>query len=312
MNPRTKWLLVGCVAVFGLYFADAAYRSWIEQPTQELNARFDALTEELRETKDTQLMAQKLGKRLDDYAARALPYDPQLARSLYQEWLLNVVERHQLAAASVDPGQPVPVEVRSRTKRGKRERLGYRIAYTLRGQATLAKLAGFLDDFRQAGHLHKIRTLSLNPTGKEGVLDANFSIEVLSLEAAPSKDQLSDWRLVSDVPLESEPTRGHDFVHRNLFARGFARALYEVQLKAITFDRNGQPQAWFRTAAGDKTSTLNVGEQVPVALHDIAVVEILPGRVLVNVNQVPYWLELGQTLGDLMVAEDRTHALSID
>ncbi len=308
MNPRTKWLLVGCVAVFGLYFTDLFYRQMLEQPSQLLTSRLDALTVEVQQAKDDQLMAQKIGKRLQEYGARALPYDPQLARSLYQEWLLNVVERHQLEAASVDAGQPLPVDVRSRTKKGKRERIGHRIAYTLRGQATLARLASFLADFRQAGHLHKIRSLTLNPTGKEGVLDANFSIEVLSLDAAPHKDILSEWQLVS-APNASTDI-GNDLVHRNLFARGFARTLYEIELKAITFNRTGQAQAWFRVAADNQTKTLAVGEQIPVTLHEISVVEILPNKVLVNVNQVPLWLKLGQTIGDVIAVKDQTDVLT--
>jgi hypothetical protein len=163
MTPRTKWLLIAGLAVFGLYGVDSLYRTWIEQPGQQLNARLDAVTRSIAETKSDQLAAQKLGKRLDAYAARALPDNAPLARSLYQEWLLNLVEKHQFVSTAVDAAQPVPIEIRSRTKKGKRIRVGHRIAYSLRGQASLAKFAAFLQDFRSAGHLHKIRSLSLNP-----------------------------------------------------------------------------------------------------------------------------------------------------
>lgn len=302
MNTRTKWLAIGGLLVILFYAGDTLYRSWIETPTQQLTADLDALSGTLRETQDQQMLAQKASKRLDDYAARALPYSPQMARSAYQEWLLTEVEKHGLQSASVDAAQPVAVEIKSRTKKGKRQAIGYRIGYSLRAQATLAKLSQFLAAFRSAGHLHKIRSLSLNPTGKEGQLDVNLSIEVLGLDASPNKDVLSQWQLASDArPAADGPEK---FVQRNLFARGFAKALEEVQLNAITVDRYGAAQAWFRLDSRGTTETVGVGQQLPVPLYDISVAEILPGKVLVHFNQTPYWLTLGQSIAQ--VANERT------
>ena len=297
MTKRTHWLMLAGLAVLGFYLADSLYRNWIEQPSQQLNARFDAVSAGIRETKDEQLIAQKAASRLESYAARALPYDPQLARSLYQEWLLGLIAKHALKSASVDAGQPVPVELKSRTKKGKRETIGHRIAFSLRSQASLGKVADFLNDFRQAAHLHKIRSVALNPTGNEGNLDVNLSIEVLSVNNAPSKDQLSDWQLCET--LRPSPASYEGLVHRNLFARGFAKALYEIELKAITFDRNGKSQAWFRVDGQGTTKTMAVGEHVPVPLHDISIEEIQPNKVLVRVNQMPYWISLGQSIGQV-------------
>lgn len=302
MNTRTKWLAIGGLLVILFYAGDTLYRSWIEKPTQQLTAERDALSDTLRETQDQQMLAQKASKRLDDYAARALPYSPQLARSAYQEWLLTEVEKHGLRSASVDAAQPVAVAIKSRTKKGKREAIGYRIGYSVRAQATLAKLSQFLEAFRNAGHLHKIRSLALNPTGKEGLLDVNLSIEVLGLDASPNKDTLSQWQLASDArPATEGPEK---FVQRNLFARGFAKALEEIQLSAITIDRHGAAQAWFRLDSRGTTETVGVGQQIPVALYDISVAEILPGKVLVHFNETPYWLTLGQSIAQ--VANERS------
>ncbi len=297
MNPRIKWLVVAAAAVFGLYFLDTTYRSWIEQPTQVANSQLDSIAEKLRKSKEDQLLAQKQSKRLEAYAARSLPSDPQLARSLYQEWLLNLVETHQLTSASVDPSLPTPIEISSRTKKGKKQLIGHRMNYSVRGQANLSKLAGFLDAFRKAGHLHKIRSLTLNPIGNEGRLDANLAIEVLCLEASANKNQLSDWQMDDEAAQalgSFEP-----FVRRNLFARGFAKALFDIELKAITQNRQGRSEAWFRIDGRGTTKTVAAGAQVPVALHDISVVEVLPDKVLLNVNQDIHWIKLGQTVGEV-------------
>ena len=88
-------------------------------------------------------------------------------------------------------------------------------------------------------------------------------------------------------------------MRRNLFARGFAKALYEIELKAITSNREGIAQAWFRIDARGTTKTVAAGNQLPIALHDISVLEVLNNQVLVRVNDEPYWLHLGQTIGQV-------------
>ncbi|MCR9293856.1 MAG: hypothetical protein NXI32_14110 [bacterium] len=308
MTNRTKWLLLGCVAVFGLYLADNLYRSWVEEPIAQLTTRVEGLSDDLQKTNADQLVAQKVGKRLEIYGQRALPYDAQLARSVYQEWLLSLVDKHRLESAAVDPGRPVPVEIRSRTNRGKRELIGHFIAYSLRGQATLSQIEKLLKEFRLAGHLHKIRSLSLNPTGNEGQLDLNLAIEVLSLGVAAKKDELSNWKLVTDEGSSSSPDKPSELVQRNLFARGYSKSLNEITLKAITSDKAGRRQAWFSLKSGGRSVAVAINEKLPVTLHEITVAEILPGQVLVSVNANPLWIELGQSIGGQLSTHDSESA----
>ena len=68
MTPRTKWLLIGGAAVFSLYMVDSLYRTWVEQPSLQLNAELDAKTEKISDSQGDQLLAQKVGKRLEQYA----------------------------------------------------------------------------------------------------------------------------------------------------------------------------------------------------------------------------------------------------
>jgi hypothetical protein len=293
-----KWLLAACAGVFGLYMIDALYRNWIEQPQTELNRRIETLSNDLTESKQQQLQSQKTGRRLAEYSARALPSDPMLARSSYQEWLLELVDQHKFAATSVDASQPVPLEIKSRTKKGKRIRIGHRIDYSLRGQASLAKLAEFLDQFRKAGHLHKIRSLTLNPIGSEGRLDVNLSIQVLSMESSMNESDVGDWTMFSEAQESLKPAAA--LVRRNPFARGFAKALNDVQLRAITTNREGIIEAWFAADARGSIKKVPAGSNIPLALHEITVVEILRDRVLVNVNQEPQWIQMGESIGDAM------------
>lgn len=302
MNPRTKWLIAGGAIVFGLYAIDSLYRSWIEEPEKQLTARLDDLTSDIQKTKDQQLQAQRAGKRYDDYLARALPGDPQLARSLYQKWLLTQIERFEITSSSVDASQPSTIELRSRTKKGKRDRIGYRIDFSLRGQASLSKLAGFLDEFRNSGMLHKLTSVTLNPIGNEGRLDVSLSIQVLSLDGATNDKELTQWRVLPEVI--AERSSNNTFVKRNLFARGFANALYDVSLKAITVNRKGESEAWFTVDNKGTVAKIQAGNNVPVALHEIAVVALETDRAQINVNQDLHWIKLGESVGKVTAPKE--------
>jgi hypothetical protein len=301
MTPTMKWLLIACGGVFGMYGLDRLYQGWIEQPKQEINSELDRLTKDIQESKQLQFASQKAGKRLEEYAHRALPSDPVLARSLYQEWLLGLLDQYQIKSASVDASQPSAVEIKSRTKRGKRERIGYRIDYSVRGQATLSKLSALLDAFRRASHLQKIRSVSLNPIGNDGRLDVNLSIQVLCLDKAVQSEQLSDWELTDDAAGGLAPTTA--LVQRNPFAKGFARALQDLELKAITVNRQGVTQAWFSTDGRGTVQKVPAGESIPNPLHEVFVAQIESDRVLVKFNDSEHWIRLGQSVGQIVAPQ---------
>lgn len=298
MTPRLKWLLMAGGAVFGLFGIDSLYRSWIETPQTELSQRIDTLTGEISESKQQQMQSQKIGRRMAEYSARALPNDPMLARSSYQEWLLKLVDQHKFISTSVDASQPVPLEIRSRTKKGKRVRIGHRIDYSLRGQGSLRQFSEFMDQFRRAGHLHKVRSFTLNPISNEGRLDINLSIQVLSMESSTNESDVGDWTMLPEAQESLKPATL--LVRRNPFARGFAKALNDVQLRAITTNRDGIVEAWFATDGQGSIRKVPAGNSVPLALHDITVVEILRDKVLVHVNQDPQWIQMGESIGEVV------------
>ena len=116
-----------------------------------------------------------------------------------------------------------------------------------------------------------------------------------------NEDTLGNWQILDDESVAKSTYE--ELVRRNLFARGFAKALYEIELKAITSNREGIAQAWFRIDARGTTKTVSAGNQLPVALHDISVLEILNNQVLVRVNDEPHWIHLGQSIGQAVFAQ---------
>lgn len=298
MNRRTL-VLAGAAALIGvLYFLDAGYRSWIEEPTQRLENQQSALQKELGDLQAEQVAGRRLANQLDDYTARALPYDPNLARSQYREWLLQLVERHEMKSASVNAEAPQPIEIRGRIDRRERRRVGHTIRFTLRTRTSLPRLVDFLYEFHQSAQLHKIQSFSLNPVGNGSELDLTLVIEALCLEATERADTLSDWVRREDA----EPSRSEYelLVQRNVFARGFSESLAQIRLGAITQDRKGALQAWFAVGSPAETQIVGSGETLDLPLHSVEVQRIEADRVEIAVDELSISLKLGQTLGDVL------------
>lgn len=113
-----------------------------------------------------------------------------------------------------------------------------------------------------------------------------------------NESDVGDWTMLSEAQESLKPAAA--LVRRNPFARGFAKALNDVQLRAITTNREGIIEAWFAADARGSIKKVPAGSNIPLALHEITVVEILRDKVLVNVNQEPQWIQMGESIGDAM------------
>jgi len=297
MNRRTGLLLAAAGSIGLLYGVDSGYRGLIEEPRGRYEQELERLDQELGDAESSQVEGRRLVKKLDEYAERSLPFQPELARSRYQEWLLGLVAKHSLQAAAVDAETPREVDVRSRTSRSKRRRVGYRIGYSLRAKASMQQVTDFFYDFHHSAQLHKIVDFSLTPLSDGTQLDLNLSIETLTLEASDREGELSSWVRTAT----SYPARGEfdAMVQRNIFAKGFSKMLAEIRLSAVTEDRVGQAQAWFAVGPQRTTQRLRVGQNLDLPLHSVRVLAIEQGQVQLSVNEQECWLKLGQSLGDL-------------
>jgi hypothetical protein len=149
--------------------------------------------------------------------------------------------------------------------------------------------------------LQKIRSVSLNPIGNDGRLDVSLSIQVLCLDKAVNEKELSQWELTTEAIGELKPPTM--LVQRNPFAKGFARALQDLELKAITVNRQGVTEAWFSTSARGRVEKVPAGQSIPNHLHDVFVAQIESDRVLVRLTDSEYWVRLGQSVGQVVAPE---------
>jgi hypothetical protein len=152
--------------------------------------------------------------------------------------------------------------------------------------------------------------VSLNPIGNDGRLDVNLSIQVLCLDKAVHSEELSDWELTFEADTALVPPT--TLVQRNPFAKGFARALQDLELKAITVNREGITQAWFAMDARGTIQKVPAGVSIPSNLHDVFVVQIESDRVLVRLAETEHWIRLGQSVGQVVSPQVRQEQKSVD
>lgn len=298
MNTRTKWLLAGVGVLALLYVGDYVYRTYIEEPSRNATVALEKLDKQLQDAADSQLIAKKISQKMEGFAGRALPYNPDVARSLYQDWLLKLMERHEMAGISIDASAPVPIEIKSRTTKKKNRLIGYRISYSVHGKTSLPKWVNWVRDFESSGHLHKIKSLTLVPLGNGNEIDANLTIEAVSLQAAEREDQLTQW--IRNPQQEPSASVLASFVQRNIFARGFSKTLAAIRLQALTFNRRGEGEAWFDVGEGKSTQIINLGQKLDIPIHDIVLLSVAGDVAKLKVNGAVIELAIGQTLGQVM------------
>jgi hypothetical protein len=304
MNPRTKWLLAGVGVLVVLYVGDYVYRTYIEEPTRKANAALDRLDKQLQDAADSQLIAKKISQKMESYAGRSLPFEPDVARSLYQDWLLKLMEQHKMTGISIDASAPVPIEIKSRTNKKKNRLIGYRISYAVHGKTSLPQWVNFVRDFESAGHLHKLKSLTLVPLGNGNEIDANMTVEAVSLQAAEREDQLTQW--VRDPQQEPSASSLASLVQRNIFARGFSKTLAAVRLQALTYNRRGEGEAWFDIGEGKATQIISLGQKLEMPIHEIVLIGVQGDIAKLRVNGTELDLAIGQTIGQVMEPTSNT------
>ena len=279
MNQRTLYLLILMGIVFAAWFGDMAYRGLIEEPAEMRRKELARIESSLKAAKKTIVDTANAMDQLELLERISLPYNPELARSAYQDWLLDLVQSAELTGASVDAAQPISVKIKDRATKANKE-IFLRYTFALRARGSLQQVVLFLFDFYQGGHLHKINTISLMPIGGGREVDLNVTIEALGLTRCDRESGLSVDRFQRLA--ESEFNDYQMIARRNLFARNGASALRDVILEAITIS-DGTAQAWFKNEEGEVVM-LSRGDFLEIAAHRIEIIDIVGDIVLLDLD----------------------------
>ncbi len=169
MNPREKTLasLIGLLLLLLVsYFVYQNVSSAVERRQSTIGALQRELDKQERATRQ----GSQASKTLQALQLRSLPKEREQARSLYQQWLLDRVDR-------VGFREPT-VRATDRTIRG---RFYDQLSFQVDAEATLEQVVQFLHEFYSTDDLHRIQLLTLQPIKGTQDLDLILWIEALIL-----------------------------------------------------------------------------------------------------------------------------------
>jgi hypothetical protein len=129
--------------------------------------------------------------RLTDLRRRSLPSDPLRAETDYLHWLWELGE-----ARLANFKETSPTTVRPYKKKYQE------LTINVSGHGSLSDLIEFLYAFHRAGHVHRIRRLTIKPASDSSDLTFTFLIQALSLPDADRSDKLFD---IAKCPEDQRP-----------------------------------------------------------------------------------------------------------
>lgn len=284
MNKYRKHIMLAVLGAMVLfYFSESILHSTLEAPFQDRQDRIERLRKDIDVRESDLKKARDTGKRLDLLKSQSLPANAEIARSLYQAWLIELANYVKLSNPTVDAGEPA-------NRRG----LYQVISFSIRGRGDLAQLIRLLYEFYNAGHLHLLRSLTLTPLKGSDQLDISLSGEALVLPDATRKDRLATGRVNR---LAYEKLDDYDvIVRRNLFgAAGASDATDYTYLTAVNYV-DGKPEAWFDVRTEGKLLKLRKGQRLEVGPFAATIASIDDTDILLEADGELWLLSVGENL----------------
>lgn len=238
-QKHRQYILGGIFALLLLYFGgEWAWQKAVRQPIEDRQTKAERLQREIEKRKLELKRIRKAAQELALWQSQSLPSNSEIARSLYQAWLWELVGHVGLDNPNV--------EVREAAGRKGSYLV---IAASIGGRGTLEQITQLLYEFYRAGHLHQMRSLILTPL-KEGRINLAAEIEALVLPGADREDRLTT--LPSDRLAGQRLEDYRVIAQRDLFGTGsLADPIEHTLLTAVSYV-NGVPEAWFSVRSGDR------------------------------------------------------------
>ena len=277
-------LLLGVLAIFGLLnVGDWVLNTAIQGPLQDRRDRAEALQEGIEKRQALLKATRKAGQQISEWKKRSLPANSEVARSLYRSWLHGHVTECGLSNAVVDSGSPSP-------RRG----LYTSLPFSVRGRGTLDQFTRLMFCVTDAGHLHRVKDISLTPSG-DGAFDISLSIEALIVAGTKRTDRLATTK---GGILASESAEAYAVISReNLFGIGYRDPLASTYVTAITW-KNGKPLVWISDELTDTVQKLGIGEELKVETFCGTIVAATDEEVAFEVGSRQLIVELGESLAE--------------
>ncbi|MEZ6129606.1 MAG: hypothetical protein R3C59_13065 [Planctomycetaceae bacterium] len=286
MKVNRQQVLLGVLILMAvLRVGDFVLSSMIQGPLQELRGDNSELQETIEKQEKLLAEARTAGQQIEAWQQRSLPFDTETARSLYRNWLLDIVRQARLRSATVDSGTPA-----------NRYGLYRAMPFNVQARGTLREITSALFQFESAGLLHRIVNLRITPVAQSGQFDLALGVEGLML---PQTQRTSLPKGKSQL-LASTQERDYEVIARdNLFGIGINHQdpMSLTILSGITY-RNAQPTAWITEQITDSVHQVSAGDEFQTdALHG-QILHVDEKSITFKSGEFLYTMQIGHSFAE--------------
>jgi hypothetical protein len=295
MTKREK-MLAGTVGlmVFAMFGSSllTRYRDTVEENRTLLRD----IEQQLSQARTAKLRGQRAVTKLRRWQKQSLPTNPDIANSLYEDWLQKKLTEAGLKVNDIKS---------STSLRGANDRT-QEFRYIVAATGEASALVKFLASFYKAGHLQRISQASLTPAKEGGGLAISMTVDALSMRDSPRADKLSE--LDSNAALPSVEELQAAISKRNLFsaspekkpdamaARHQPNEADQAFVSSMTQGESGW-QMSVRLGDSGRMLYFRAGDAIQIGTFKAKVSEINGRRVIVEKDGSPMQVFLGQNLG---------------
>ena len=299
MNDREKILAVAVASLVAMWGASQGWGKYQTALEKNLNAQRN-VAQELSTARTATARGRRAQQKLRKWQRQSLPTDPDIAKSLYQDWL-----QQQLTEAGLKVK-----ELNIRSPRS--SSTSYRqFTFVVNASGKLEQLTDFLYRFYKARHLHRISQADLSPAEDRKSLKISLTVDALSLPEAKRSDQLAEGSL--EAFQQSLDQFRDSIVGRNLFATYQAEKSEDEVAKKETKNTDAEQasfsglnygeEGWLMSVRMKNTGKMHyfrVGDAIEIGEFQ-GTIKRLDGprrRVIVSQESGPVQVRLGQTLAE--------------
>jgi hypothetical protein len=205
MNQRERILTIvvgALLTIIGVFWIIGKVNSTF----RVRNAALEQVQNEIAGKQQFVAKARQTVKKLAEYEDMSLPSDQELARSQYQAWLSEIVDR----AGLVEP--QVKVVAQSRLANGATQ-----LTCSVNGLGDLRQLTTLLHEFYCVNTIHRIRRLPLRPQADSKQIKIDLRVEALIL---PTANKEKDFDIAPSSPLAALSSEEliDPIIQRNMFS----------------------------------------------------------------------------------------------
>jgi hypothetical protein len=274
--------LIGAVAAAGvLWFGTQGLTRYREAVLRNENLQLEA-ERALSEARTAELRGQRARKQVNEWRSQSLPTNPEVAESLYQDWL-----RTQVAAAGLTLTQ-----IADKSGSARNPQFG-EVAIEVRADGTLAQLTDFLHRFYSGPHLHRISGATVTAADAGQKLSLTMTAAALILPDAKRSDRLAEGDPRPIEGVTSLDDIRSQLVDRNLFVAYTPKSggeatvdagAGEVEFSSTVYGSEGW-QSWIRNKSSGDVSRYGKGDEISIGAFKGKIIEIENRRMVIETEK---------------------------